>query len=108
KRVPEVKIQQARVTRELERVAEVLARRPQHDRMTELRDQVDAEWAHFKATLAQWADLQSAKIDAAREQIKSQWENSEIKSRLDALQIEQALREQLSRLQAMQRQLAAA
>lgn len=108
KRVPEIKIQQARVTRELERMTEALEKRPQHSRMLELREQVDAEWAHFKQTVAAWAELQSAKFDAAREQIRSQWENSEIKTRIDSLQIEEALREQLARVQMMQRQLAAA
>lgn len=107
KRVPEIKIQQARVTRELERTSEALDARDCNGGLSDIRAQMDVEWAHFKETVAQWADLQSAKIEAAREQLKSQWENSEIKHKIDALDIENAFREQLARLQAMQRQLAA-
>jgi len=108
KRVPEVKIQQARVTRELERTHAALQARPHTRSVAEIKEQMDAEWDHFKDTVAQWADVQSARFDAAREQIKTQWENSDIKHKIDALQVEQAFREQLTRLQAMQRQLALA
>lgn len=108
KRVPEIKIQQARVSRELERAREALEARSSHRSFAEYKQQFDQEWAQFKDTVAQWAQLQSARIDAAREQVKTQWERSEIKGKIDALDIERALREQRLRLRALQRQLAAA
>ncbi len=107
KRVPEVKIQQARVSRELERAREALEASSGHGRIAEFKQQFDAEWHQFKDTVSQWAQLQSARFDAAREQVKNQWQRSEIKSKIDALDIERALRKQRLRLRILQRQLAA-
>lgn len=108
KRVPEVRIQQARVKRELERVREALEARSSHRSFAQFKQEIDQEWAQFKETLGHWAQLQGARIDAAREQVKTQWARSDIKSRIDALDIERALREQRMRLRLLQRQLAAA
>ena len=108
KRVPEVKIQQARVTRELERTREALEARAEHSRFDELKAEFDAEWGEFKQTVAAWAQIQSARIDAAKAEVKERWERSEIKEQIDAIDIERSLREQILRLRAMQRQFAAA
>ena len=108
KRVPEVKIQQARVTRELERTREVLEARAEHNRFDELKAEFDAEWREFKQTVSTWAQIQSARLDAAKAEVKERWERSEIKEQIDAIDIERSLRDQLQRLQALQRQFAAA
>lgn len=108
KRVPEVKIQQARVTRELERTREALEARAEHSRFDELKAEFDAEWGEFKQTVAAWAQIQSARIDAAKAEVKERWERSEIKEQIDAIDIERSLREQILRLRAMQRQFAMA
>ena len=108
KRVPEVKIQQARVTRELERTREALEARSEHNRFDELKAEFDAEWREFKQTVSAWAQIQSARIDAAKAEVKERWERSEIKEQIEAIDIERSLRDQLQRLQALQRQFAAA
>lgn len=108
KRVPEVKIQQARVTRELERTREALEARAEHSRFDELKAEFDAEWREFKQTVSAWAQIQSARIDAAKAEVKERWERSEIKEQIEAIDIERSLRDQLQRLQALQRQFAAA
>lgn len=108
KRVPEVKIQQARVTRELERTREALEARAEHNRFDELKAEFDAEWREFKQTVSAWAQIQSARIDAAKAEVKERWERSEIKEQIDAIDIERSLRDQLQRLQALQRQFATA
>ncbi|MAM88819.1 acyl-CoA desaturase [Allohahella sp. A8] len=104
KRVPEIKIEQARVNRELERMNEALQARESHSLIADWRHQIDAEWVQFKGTLAQWADLQKSRIEAAREQVQETWEHSDIKSRIDAIDIEKALREQRMRVRALYRE----
>lgn len=108
KRVPEVKIQQARVTRELERTRAALEARAEHNRFDELKAEFDAEWREFKQTVSDWAQIQSARIDAAKAEVKERWERSDIKEQIDAIDIERSLREQILRLQALQRQFASA
>lgn len=105
KRVPEVKIQQARVSRELERTREALLARECHSRVAEWRQQIDVEWEQFKDTLAQWAELQKSRIEAAREQVQDTWERGELKCRVGVIDIEKALREQRRRLRALYREL---
>ena len=108
KTVPEVKIQQARVRRELQLAQQALAAGDGHSRLDELQAEFEAEWQQFKHSVAQWAQLQSQRLDAAKAQVKARWDHSELKEQFDALDIEQALREQCLRLRTLQRQLAMA
>ena len=96
------------MTRELERTREALEARAEHNRFDELKAEFDAEWREFKQTVSAWAQIQSARIDAAKAEVKERWERSEIKEQIDAIDIERSLRDQLQRLQALQRQFATA
>lgn len=107
KRVPEARIQHARVTREMERTKETLAARAHRDEAVGVRVQIDREVAHLKDTLARWAALRKAQVDMAREQLREHWAHSDLKHRLEAMAIAEALRAQRVRLRALRRQLQA-
>lgn len=101
KRVPEFKIQRAMLQRQLEKVRERVERCKNNERLAVLQQQFEHELETFKATVNAWSQLQSERIEAARHKLADQWEHSEARHKLRAL--EEALREQRYRLQQMQR-----
>lgn len=101
KRVPEFKIQRAMLQRQLEKVRERVERCKNGERLAVLQQQFEHELETFKATVNAWSQLQSERIEAARHKLADQWEHSEARHKLRAL--EEALREQRYRLQQTQR-----
>lgn len=101
KRVPEFKIQRAMLQRQLEKVRERVERCKNHERLAVLQQQFEHELETFKATVNAWSQLQAERIEAARLKLADQWEHSEARHKLRAL--EDALREQRYRLQQLQR-----
>ncbi|TXH05865.1 MAG: acyl-CoA desaturase [Nevskiaceae bacterium] len=98
RRVPEFKIQQARVQCQLERARAAMEGRSAHARYVELKAQIDAEWQHLTEAGARWAHLQSEKLTAAKEQIRSRWEQSEFKHRMELKALELSVRLQHRRV----------
>lgn len=101
KRVPEFKIQRAMLQRQLEKVRERVERCKNNERLAVLQQQFEHELETFKATVNAWSQLQAERIEAARLKLADQWEHSEARHKLRAL--EDALREQRYRLQQLQR-----
>lgn len=108
KRVPEVKIQQARLARQFELARTRLAEMPLSDRLEQVHKQLDAEWQEFSDTLARWAEIQSGRLEAARQQLRDKWEGSELKHQVDAMAIAHELRMQRLRVRLLERELIAA
>lgn len=107
KRVPDFKIQRARVARQFERAREALASSRPHSRLLALQTQLENEWAQFSETVAHWTQLQSEKLNDAKLQMQDKWEHSELRQRLQVLAIERALRVQRRRVQSLRRSLMA-
>lgn len=101
RRVPEFKIQHARALRQFERAREALAKSGAHARFNEVKAKLDAEWQQLSEAVARWTQLQGEKLAAAREQVRSRWEQ-------EMLAIERGLRLQRQRLEMLQRELAPA
>jgi stearoyl-CoA desaturase (delta-9 desaturase) len=107
KRVPDFKIQRARVARQFERAREALASSRPHSRLLTLQTQLENEWTQFSETVAHWTQLQSEKLSDAKLQMQDKWEHSELRQRLQVLAIERALRVQRRRVQSLRRSLMA-
>lgn len=89
------------VTRERLSAPSVAEADPRRVRLQALLEQ---EWQHYSQTLAEWKNLQSERFDAARQQLVDQWENSDMRRRLQTLELslkEQHARVRLLRLQAL-------
>ncbi len=65
---------------------------------------LEKEMEAFRATVNQWSHLQAEKFEAARKELAEQWENSDMRKRLHAL--EDALREQRERIRSLHLQTA--
>jgi stearoyl-CoA desaturase (delta-9 desaturase) len=108
RRVPEFKIQQARVLCQLERARQAIEVSTAHARYVELKAQLDTEWHHLTEAGARWAHLQSEKLSAAKEQIRSRWEHSDFKHRMELKALELSMKLQRRRVTLLRRQLALA
>jgi stearoyl-CoA desaturase (delta-9 desaturase) len=108
RRVPEFKIQHARVLCQFERAREAMEKSSAHSRYVELKAQMDAEWHHLTEAAAHWGHLQSEKLTAAKEQIRNRWEHSEFKHRMEMKALELSMKLQHQRIVVLRRQLAPA
>jgi len=99
KRVPEFRIQRAMLQRQFERVRERLNACKNPSRLEAMQQQFEQELDAFKVTVNAWSQLQAQRIEAARDKLNDQWQHSEMRQQLLAL--EQALREQRERMQTM-------
>ena len=106
--MPEVKIQQARVRRQFEIARSRIEAMPLTERIEQIREQLDAEWQQFTDTVSRWAEVQSGRIEAARAELRSRWQHSELKLQMDAVRIAHELRMQRLRLRMLERALVTA
>ena len=110
RRVPEFKIQHARVMCQFERARAAmekgLEKGSAHARYLELKAQMDHEWHHYTEAAARWGHLQSEKLAAAKEQIRSRWEHSEFKHRVEMKALELSMKLQHRRIGLLRRQFA--
>lgn len=106
RRVPEFKIQHARVLCQFERAREAMEMSSAHVRYVEIKAQLDAEWHHLTEAAARWAHLQGEKLSAAREQILDRWEHSEFKHRMELKALELSMKLQHQRIALLRRQFA--
>ena len=104
RRVPEFRIQRAMLQRQFEAVRERMTRCKHEGRLAVLRQQFEHEMETFKATVDAWSQLQSQRIEAARDKLADQWQHSDMRQQLLAL--EDRLREQRERMRSMQMQMA--
>ncbi len=104
KRVPEFRIQRAMLQRQFDRLRERLVACENPGRLAALQQQLEHELDAFKTTVNAWSRLQSERIEAARSKLAGQWEHSEMRHKLQLL--EDALRDQRLRMQAMRWQTA--
>lgn len=95
RRAPEFQIQRALTQRQFEKAQEHLQNAP-HGRMAHLQRLLEHELQHYSATLAEWARLQQEKFEHAKQQLSTQWETSEVRRRMRAL--EESLRRQQQRV----------
>lgn len=86
KRVPEFQIRRALLERQFERTQERLAKMRNPSKLTSLQARLEQELAHFKTTLGEWTHLQQERVEAARQKLLHQWEDSEVRRRLDGLE----------------------
>lgn len=107
KRVPDFRIQRARVARQFERAREALAASRQHSRLAALQAQLEAEWQQFSEHVAHWTQLQSEKLAEAKLQMHDRWQHSDLRRGLRMLDIERSMRRQRRRVQHLRRTLVA-
>ena len=105
KRVPEFKIRRALLERQFERAHERLLS-CNSGRIEHLQGLLQREVEAFKATLAEWSHLQAERIESAKRQLATQWDHSELRRRLGAL--EHSLKLQQQRVRLLYAQTAAA
>jgi len=96
KRVPEFQIRQAMVERQLRKAEENLGQCQDQGRLAALRQSLEAEMAHFKQTLGDWATLQQTKVEAAKKAVMGHIEHTELAQRVREL--EESLRQQYRRV----------
>lgn len=110
KRVPEFKIQRALLETQME-TARLRAEHGAEDQghLVHLRALLDQEMQAFRDTVAQWAQVQQARLDAARRDIAGRWAQTELSQRVTAMErsLARSLREQRRRVRLLARQLAA-
>jgi stearoyl-CoA desaturase (delta-9 desaturase) len=104
RRTPEFQIQRAKLQRQFEQARERLEKAQHPGRMAELQKLLEQEFQHFSSTLAEWTRLQHEKFEHARHQLSEQWETSEVRRRMRAL--EDALRQQQQRVRQLGMQAA--
>jgi stearoyl-CoA desaturase (delta-9 desaturase) len=86
KRVPEFQIRRAVLERQFERAQERLAKIRNPGKLTPLQARLERELEHFKATLGEWTHLQQERMEATRQKLLHQWEDSEVRRRLKSLE----------------------
>ena len=98
KRVPNFKIEHAMLMRQFEKARENIQKlyAEQPARLAALQQLMEKEMEELSTTMQQWSQLQAQKLEAARKQLADQWEHSEARHKLKAL--ENALREQRARI----------
>jgi stearoyl-CoA desaturase (delta-9 desaturase) len=99
KRVPEFQIRRALLERQFERTQERLARMSDPSKLTSLQARLEHELEHFKVTMSEWTRLQQERVEAARQKLVHQWEDSEMRRRLRDL--EKSLRLQNRRVRSI-------
>ncbi|MDM4770427.1 fatty acid desaturase [Solimonas sp. SE-A11] len=107
KRVPEFVIRRQMVQRQLERAQAQLAKAQpevQPGRLAALQTLLEHELKHYAEIASEWAKLQQEKLEAAKRQLAEQWENSEARARIRAL--EDSLHQQHRRLRLLSLQAA--
>jgi stearoyl-CoA desaturase (delta-9 desaturase) len=107
RRVPEFKIQHARVLCQFERARDAMGRASRHSsrRFDELKAQLDVEWNHYSEMMSRWAQLQAEKLASAREQLIQKWDNSDLRHRMELRALELSMRLQHRRLAFFRRKL---
>lgn len=100
KRVPEFKIRRAMLERQFQVAQEQLRQcgNAPHGRIADLQDLLQRELEAFKGTLAEWGHLQAERIEAARRQLATQWDHSDLRRRLQVLERSLKLQQQRVRL----------
>jgi len=121
KRVPDFKIKRAMLQAQFERAREKLAlsTAANSNRLNELQHLLEHEWQQFSSTVAEWTRLQSEKFDTAKQQLsdkmhermheaQAQWEHSEMRQKLVAMErkLEESLELQRQRVQLLRTQMA--
>lgn len=108
KRVPEFKIQRALLETQLEAARARAERAADEGRMAHLRNLLEQEVNAFSETLAEWARVQQARIEAARREIADRWSTTELSQRVTHMEkaLAQSLRQQRRRVRLLARQLA--
>lgn len=96
RRVPEIQIRKALVERQIERARERLSECSDPSLLKRLQLQLEEEVSHLAKLVADWASLQQEKLEATKEKLLHQWNESEAHRRLVA--IEEALRLQQRRV----------
>lgn len=96
RRVPEFQIRRALLERQFERAQERLAKISNPSKLTSLQARLEHELEHFKVTLGEWTHLQQERVEATRQKLLHQWEDSEVRRRLR--QLENSLRIQNRRV----------
>lgn len=86
RKTPEFQIRRAMVARQLQQAQEHLARQGSTGRAAQLQKLLEQELQHYSATLAEWARLQQEKFEYARQHMAEQWETSEVRRRIHALE----------------------
>ncbi|MAY25849.1 MAG: acyl-CoA desaturase [Polycyclovorans sp.] len=106
KRVPNFVVQRALLQRQFEVARERISHSAGETdpRLARLHGLLEQEWQHFSHTLAEWTQLQTERFDAAKQQLADQWENSDMRKRLRALEI--TLRQQNARVRLLHLQAA--
>jgi stearoyl-CoA desaturase (delta-9 desaturase) len=104
KRAPEFKIRSLMLQRQFERAQEKLKTCTNPGRLAVLQKLLEHELETFSATVNDWRHLQAERIDSARKQLADQWENSEVRRKLQAL--EDSLRLQYQRVRLLRLQTA--
>ncbi len=96
KRVPEFQIRKALVERQIERARERVDACQDPGLLQRLQAQLEQEASHLAQLIGDWATLQQEKIEATKQKLLHQWNESEAHRRLVA--IEEALRAQHRRV----------
>jgi len=106
KRVPEFKIQRAMLQRQFERAQERLHACAHSGKLEVMKKLLEHELEAFSHTLNEWKQLQTERIEAARNKLAGQWEQKQSEARLRFEALEQALRQQRQRVRLLRLQTA--
>lgn len=108
KRVPEFKIQRALLETQIETAQERAQRGTDEGRLAHLHTLLDHEMHAFRETVAQWAHVQQARLDAARRGLADCWSQTDLSHRVAQVErrLARSLREQRRRVRLLARQLA--
>jgi stearoyl-CoA desaturase (delta-9 desaturase) len=106
KRVPEFKIQRAMLQRQFERAQERLHACAHSGKLEVMKKLLEHELEAFSHTLNEWKQLQTERIEAARNKLAGQWEQKQSEARLRFKALEQALRQQRQRVRLLRLQTA--
>ncbi len=96
RRVPEFQIRKALVERQIERARERLGECNDPSLLKRLQAQLEQEASHLAELIGHWAALQQEKIEATKQKLLHQWNESEAHKKLRAL--EESLRLQQRRV----------
>ena len=96
RRVPEVQIRKALVERQLERARERVDACKDPGLLQRLQAQLEHEASHLAELIGDWAALQQEKLEATKQKLLHQWNESEAHKKLQAL--EESLRLQQRRV----------
>lgn len=103
KRVPNIKIQRAKLQMQFKRAQERLANQSNDSHWALLLEQ---EYEQFKHSLTEWTDLQAEKYQQARRTLQEKWEKAALRTRYKEL--EYSMKMQRKRMKLMLNQMAVA